>query len=205
MRFDAPKLSFARRPRGDDGVPAPHVDRAAARRAAQLARADDALAVLPGPNEAVHCLMTGRFDLMYVLARLADRLGPVDDLKIATLCYNARNLAELVTLLDSGKVKRLTLLCSAFFRDHNKQLWAETLEQLRPRGQRAAAARSHAKVVTFAFADGRRLTLEGSANLRSNQNREQLTMIDGAPVYDFHSAWITAAGAAHAGEEEREG
>ena len=63
-------------------------------------------------------------------------------------------------LLDTHRVKTLTLLCSAFFRDHNTELWEETLEEFRDRGQRAAAARSHAKVVTFAFASGQRLTLE---------------------------------------------
>jgi hypothetical protein len=197
----APRVSFARKP-SDDGPPAPHVDRAKARRAAQLARAADALAVLPGPGEAVHCLMTGRFDLMHLLVALIDTLGTVETMRIATLCYNARNLAEMTALLDSGRVKALTLLCSAFFRDHNKALWEETLEQFRPRGQRAAAARSHAKVVTFAFASGRRLTLEGSANLRSNGNREQLLLADGADLHDWHVRWIDELVDRHEGEQE---
>jgi hypothetical protein len=206
MRFDAPRLSFNRRPAGD-GLPAPHVARAAARRQAQLAEADDALAVLPGPGEAVHCLMTGRYDLMHVIVRLIDKMGAVEALRLATLCYNGRNLAEMVRLLDSGAVRRLTLLCSSFFRDHNKGLWAATLEELRPRGGRAAAGRSHAKVVTFAFASGRRLTLEGSANLRSNANREQLLIADGAGLHDWHAAWIEDMVTAHDGEADgqREG
>jgi hypothetical protein len=209
MRFTAPRPAFGTAPRvsfglrpADDGLPAPHVDRGAPRRTAQLAEAADALAVLPGPGETVHALMTGRYDLMHLLVCLIDRLGTVEALRVATLSYNGRNLAEMVRLLDSGAVRRLTLLCSAFFRDHNTELWEETLEEFRERGQRAAAARSHAKVVTFAFASGRRLTLEGSANLRSNGNREQLLLADGAELHDWHAhGWLDPMVTAHEGEQ----
>ena len=121
-------------------------------------------------------------------------------MRIATLCYNARNLTEMVRLLDSGAVGQMTLLCSAFFRDHNTELWEETLEEFRDRRQRAAAARSHAKVVTFAFTDGRRLAVEGSANLRSNGNREQLLLADGAALHDWHAGWIDELVSKHEGD-----
>jgi hypothetical protein len=199
MRFDAPRPAFTRRPAGD--LPAPHTDRATARRTAQLAEAADVMAVLPGDGESVHTLLTGRFDLMHVLVCLTERLGTVEAMRLATLSYNARNLAEMLRLLDSGRVRTLTLLCSAFFAQHNTELWEETLEGFRERGRRAAAARSHAKVVCFAFADGRRLTMEGSANLRSNGNREQLTLIGGAPLHDWHAAWIDELVTAHEGEQ----
>jgi hypothetical protein len=208
MRFTAPRPAFGAAPRvsfgqlpAGAGLPTPHADRAHARRTAQLAEAADALTVLPGPGETVHALMTGRYDLMQVLVCLVERLGVVEAMRIATLAYSARNLAEMARLLDSGAARRLTLLCSSFFRDHNGDLWEKTLEEFRSRGQRAAAARSHAKVVTFAFASGRRLTLEGSANLRSNGNREQLLLADGAELHDWHSTWIDALVTAHEGEQ----
>jgi len=180
------------------------VDWPAARRTAQLALAAEALAVLPAAGETVHALMTGRYDLMHLLCCLIDRLGAVQALRIATLSFNGKNLAEMVRLLDSGKVKTLTLLCSAFFRNHNTALWDQTRETFRERGQRAAAARSHAKVVTFAFASGRRLTVEGSANLRSNGNREQMLLADGAGLHDWHARWIDELVTAHAQEEGEE-
>jgi hypothetical protein len=199
MRFDAPRPTFAKRP--TDDPPAPHTDRATARRTAQLAEAADALTVLPGPGEAVHCIWTARADLMHGLVAIVGQLGTVEAMRIATLAYSNKNLAEMVRLLDSGAVRRLTLLCSSFFRDHNTDVWEETISEFRARGQRAAAARSHCKVVTFAFASGRRLTLEGSANLRSNGNRENLTLIDGASLHDWHAAWIDELVTAHEGEQ----
>jgi hypothetical protein len=198
-------VNFAKRRAAGTSLPTPHTNRATALRTGQLAEAADALAVLPGPGEMVHSLLVGRFDLMHLLVCLIDQLGQVDVMKVATLSFNNRNVAEMLTLLDSSRVKKLTLLCSAFFRDHNQGLWEETLEEFRERGQRAAAARSHAKVVTFAFADGRRLTLEGSANLRSNGNREQLLLADGAELHDWHSSWIDALIAEHEGDGDESG
>ena len=202
IRFTAPRLSFTRRPAGD-GLPQPHVEKAA-RRTAQLAEAADALAILPGHGEAVHCLMTGRYDLMHVLVCIIDRIGPVEAMRIATLSFNRRNLSEMLSLLDSGRVKTMTLLCSVFFAEHNTELWAETLDEFRNRGQRAAAARSHAKVVTFRFANGRRLTLEGSPNLRSNGNCEQILLADRADLHDWHAQWNEALVTAHEGDERND-
>jgi hypothetical protein len=175
----------------------PHVGKTMARRFAMLRRAEEAVAVLPGPGESVHCLMTGYYDLMHVIVRLNERLGPFPSLRIATLSYNARNLSEMLALLDGGRVGRLTLLCSSFFRDHNKGLWRQTLDGFRARGQRAAAARSHCKVVCIELGDGGRLVLEGSANLRTNRNREQLAIVRDDSLHGWHSAWIDEVVKAH--------
>ncbi len=199
-RFNAPRPTFGRHPT-QDAFPTPLVGKAAGRRTAMLGQAAEVLAVLPGPGETLHALMTGRYDLMHLIAALVTHLGDVQSLRIATLSYNGRNLAEMVALLDSGAIHSLTLLCSAFFRDHNKELWQETLDDFRERGQRAAAARSHAKVVTVATASGRRLSLEGSANLRTNSNREQFSLTDDAALHDWHAAWIDQLVSQHEGDE----
>lgn len=200
-RFTAPRVRFGARPAAEE-VPAPLLARAAARRTALLAEAAGVLSVLPAEGESLHALMTGRYDLMHLLAALVERLGAVEAARIATLAYSARNLAELLALLDGGKVKMLTLLCSAFFRDHNRNLWEQTLAEFRKRGQRAAAARSHCKVITLATAAGERYALEGSANLRTNSNREQFALFRDAGLHDWHAAWIDQLVTAHEGEGE---
>jgi hypothetical protein len=108
----------------------------------------------------------------------------------------------MLRLFDSGTVGKMTLLCSAFFRDHNKELWAETLAEFRDRGQRAAAARSHCKVVAVACADGRKLVMEGSANLRTNSNLEQFTLTHDACVHDWHARWIDAKVSKHESDND---
>jgi hypothetical protein len=201
MKFDAPPPVFGRA-NPTDAFPVPIVGKAAARRTAMLAHAGDVLAVLPGPDETLHALMTGRYDLMHLIAVLIGALDGCTEVRFATLSFNGKNLAEIVNLLDSGAVGKLTLLCSAFFRDHNRELWEECLEDFRDRGCRAAAARSHCKVVTLLTRDGRKYTLEGSANLRTNSNREQFALTQDAALYQWHAGWIDALVTAHEGEAE---
>ena len=181
-RFGGPPATSSRRP---------CTAKLERRRAAMLKTATEAVAVLPGRGEAVHCLMTGYYDLMHVLVLLAERLGPIQRLRIATLSYNARNLAELVRLLEERRVESLTLLCSSFFKDHNKDLFARTQEAFAARPARVSADRSHCKVVCVQTAEVK-LVLEGSANLRTNRNIEQLTLIHQEEIHDWHATWIDA-------------
>jgi hypothetical protein len=200
MRFDAPRLTF-RRQAPEQTLPQSHLARADARRTAALAEAAAVLGVLPRPGESLHALMTGRYDLLDTAAAIMAQVGTVETLRLATLAYSRRNLTELVRLLDTGAVRRLVLVCSSFFRDHNGDLWERTLEEFRQRGQRAAAARNHCKVITFAFADGTRLALEGSANLRTNSNQEQFALFNDGGLHDFHAAWIDDMVSRHEGEQ----
>ena len=189
----------------DPEVPRGKMIKAAARRTAMLAEARDVLSVLPGPGEALHALMTGRYDLLALIMVLLEERGRCETLRIATLSYNARNVAELLNQLDAGTIGRLTLLCSAFFRSHNPELWTALRDGLAKRSgrHRQAAARSHAKVVCMAFKDGGRWVLEGSANLRTNSNKEQFCLILDAGLHDWHARWIDDQVTRYAAEERQ--
>lgn len=188
------RTSFsAKRPGADPAGQAltPHARRQAVRRTAMLAEAKDVLPHLPGPGEALHAIMTGRYDLMHLLVAILEfRAEPVESMLIATLSYNGANLAELKGLLDSGKVKRLGLVCSKFFSEHNKWLYEQTVRELGERGGRVACPRSHCKVVCLHWQSGDKMVCEGSANLRTNSNREQLALMHDAALHDWHAAWI---------------
>lgn len=202
MTFSLPKpVDFAGIVAGKpaDAVPAPTVRRAR-RRVANLREASAVLDDLPGPGEALHAVMTGRYDLTDTLAVLLDRFGPCR-MKVATLSFNTGNTVDLLAWMDAGKVTGLDLLCSAFFRDHNAELFRSFKADLYARGGRLAAARNHCKVVCLAFTTGERFALEGSANLRTNNNQEQFCLIHDADLHDWHSAWISGRVAQHEGDE----
>jgi hypothetical protein len=195
MAFTAPKFRFgppAPEP-GKGGVPPVLSVKDVARRTAMLREAQDVLPHLPARGEALHALMTGRYDLMVLLTAILERRADAcTHLRIATLSLKQRNAYELLTLIDAGKVARATVLCSEFFRDHNTAIYAGLQDELgkRPGGHRLAAARSHAKVVCMDLADGDRLILEGSANLRTNSNVEQFCLLNHAGLHDWHAQWI---------------
>lgn len=198
-KFNPRRIHFGERPVDDDDedeggdLPRPRLLRLQARRAAGISEAADTLAHLPGPGESLHALMTARLDMSDVLNALLDKMGRCDAARIATLGYNRRNFKAMLAWLDRGKIGSLTLVASIFFRSHNGDLWSETVEEFRRRGQRAACVPSHCKVMALQFADGTRFAVEGSANLCSNGSaREQFCIINDAGLHDFHAAWIEA-------------
>ncbi len=199
--FDAHRgrVHFGPKPAVDDdaaevdveGLPAPLTARARARHAAAIKEGAEVLALLPAPGESLHALCSARLDLSDVITHLLGRLGRCERLVIATLGYNERNLAAMLRWLDEGRVGTLTLLASLFFRAHKRGLWEQTLTEFRTRQQRAAACHSHAKVVALAFADGGRMSIEGSANLCGNgSGREQFALFNDPGLHDWHAAWI---------------
>jgi len=146
---------------------------------------------------------TARLDLSDLIGHLLGRLGRCDRLLIATLGYNEKNLIALMRWFDAGQVGSITLLTSKFHRAHKGQLWELSREQFRQRRQRLAAAYSHAKVCTLAFADGGRYVIEGSANLCGNgSGREQFALVQDAGLHDWHSRWIDDLVTRYEGQEQ---
>jgi hypothetical protein len=112
----------------------------------------------------------------------------------------AEHVQRMAAWTESGTVQRLTLLCSAFFREHNPELFQEVRDTLSA-PHRLAAARNHCKVFCFHFATGDKLALEGSANLRTNGNREQFCLIHDAGLHDWHARWIDEEVRKHEGDK----
>jgi hypothetical protein len=162
------------------------------RRTAQLRAAADVLPHLPRPGESVHALLSGTFDFMLVLTCVIQgHPAHCETLHVTTLAFSRRNTQELARLLDEKKVGRLVLLTSDFMAKSNPAIYQGAVEELvRVRGQTVASARCHAKVACLAFADGLRLVFEGSANLRTNKNIEQVTVFNDPDLHDWHTAWI---------------
>jgi hypothetical protein len=204
MDFSAiPRPAFGRHAQHvEDKAPDVLKGKAKARRAMMFKEAGELLAALPAPGEAVHAIMTGGYDLMVLLAALLDlHPAPCRRLRIATLCFNRRNAAELLGLLEGGKIGGLTLLASHFFKAQNKELFEGFRQDLAAfPGCRIAAARSHCKIVCFDFADDAALVLEGSANLRTNGNREQMILCHDRELAAWHSAWIDELVGQHEGD-----
>jgi hypothetical protein len=179
--------------------------RASLRRRAQLKRAAEVLPHLPGPGESLHALLTGTFDFLLVLNVVIRSHGaPCDTLRLATLAFSRRNTQELCRLIDDGFVNRLVLLASDFMARANPGIYGGAVEELAvQRGQVVGSARTHAKVSLLHFADGLKLTFEGSGNLRTNGNIEQVTAINDPELHDWHAQWIDERVRDHEGDQSR--
>src|SRR5436305_974466 len=103
MKFSARQPLFGR-PSQVETFPSPIIEKSKRHRTAQLAEAVAVLTILPGEGETLHALMTGRYDLMTLIVGLIGKLGGCTEIRIATLSYNARNLADALDLFDSRAV-----------------------------------------------------------------------------------------------------
>ena len=199
VRFaDAPRPQFARAAGHERPGPPNLKGRAAARHLRMVRLAAELCPELPARGEHVHAMMTGFFDLCQVVTDVCRRTGP-RALRITTLAWNRRNVLDLLELLDERQADPLplTVIASDFFHEHNRELVDWARDQFAGHGVRLVAARSHCKVVAIDLGPGDGLVMEGSANLRTNRNREQLILIRDRPAHDWHAAWIDAlAGAA---------
>src|SRR5262249_13558129 len=110
MAFHTTGFCFGKKPPGEDLAPAGKAPRPlsvkdVARRTAMLREAAELLDHLPGPGDALHCLLTGRFDLTALLVVLIEQQPmPCAHLRIAALSLKQRNLYELFRLIDAGKI-----------------------------------------------------------------------------------------------------
>jgi hypothetical protein len=187
-----PGLPSPARPAAGDFRRRAKAFKASLRRKAQLRKAAEVIPHLPGPGESLHTLLTGYFDFALVLTCvLRSRPCPCDHVRIATLSFGPKNTQEMARWLDEGLVRRLTLLCADFMAKASPKVFQGAVAELaEQRGQVVGSARCHAKVVTLAFADGMRLSFEGSANLRTNRNLENLAVVNDPGLHDWHAAWI---------------
>lgn len=150
------------------------------------------VAQLPGPNESLHIIARGNFPLWSIVPAILKLAAPatIDGLSMATLGFSASNATDLLSLIDAGQIRNVTVVCSVYFERQNPAEFRLMSEGLAARGHTIIAMRAHAKVMALALSDGRRFAVESSANLRSCRNLEQITLTQAADLHDFHAGWI---------------
>jgi len=153
--------------------------------------AEEILARLPLQSDrALHVITPGNFIFCDLITAVATRFKTAR-IFIATLSFSKKNAEALCSLISTGKVRGIKMLTSNYFAKMN----AEILQHFttcadKSGGIQIGIARTHAKVTAFEFADGKRLTIETSANLRSSDNIEQVSFFADVPTFNFHAEWI---------------
>ena len=146
------------------------------------------------PGSRMFAVVSGNFVFGDVLGALAKRLN-MRKITIQTLSMSERNINVLGRVLDTCKnLERLRLVLSDYFYSHERrpgQLVPHIYETLdREDGPEfdCAYASVHTKIVSIETANGGKLVMDGSANLRSSRNIEQLRVECDADLYD----WVEA-------------
>lgn len=157
-----------------------------------LIRPDNAAGVLPhlpGPGERTHCLLRGDFVLCDLIPQLIAAHGATAHLRIATLGLSAGNADTLAVLRETGQASALTLIVSHYFQGVDRSdVFRAVHTRLAPLA-RLVVTRSHAKVICIPTASAH-FVIEGSANLRSSDNIEQMLITNDEETHAFHAAWL---------------
>jgi hypothetical protein len=147
---------------------------------------------LPDDQEAYHIVLSGKFSMWHFVPSIAQIADPhiIDELHVVTLSYSGQNMTELLKMIDNVEIRSVTFTTSTYFAAMNRELYRKAVDALTANGHRIRALLVHAKMLLIRLADGRKFTLESSANLRSCNNIEQAVLTCDAGLYDFHRAWI---------------
>jgi hypothetical protein len=145
---------------------------------------------MPKPGESLHGIISGRYALFELIPAIIEHAGAIEDLHIATLSFNKNNAHDLLQLIDDGHIRKMSLLISYYFKSTSLETYMALVPQLKARGMRTVAMRTHIKLILLKMANGTNYVVESSANLRSSVNLEGFVLTNCPELYRFHHDWI---------------
>lgn len=142
---------------------------------------------LPDFGRRFDAFLSGNFIFGdFIEALLVEHDIRAERMTIATLSYSQENIDSLHSLLTHGYIGHLTMLVSGyFFRNERNGLVRMLLDTLGD-GITFAVAAIHTKTVHFETTGGRKVVMHGSANLRSSQSIEQVTVEENPELFAFY-------------------
>lgn len=159
-----------------------------------LIKPENARAILPHlpvePLERLHCILRGDFVLCDLIPLIIEERGRCDHLRIATLGMSAANATTLASLQARGLLGELTIVVSHYFQQVDKVTTYREVRSILEGRCRFTVTRNHAKVILLPTSGGDHYVIEGSANLRSSDNLEQMLVMNDRETHDFHSGWM---------------
>jgi hypothetical protein len=168
-------------------------DYASRRGIKELIRPENARSVLPhlpGPGEHTHCALSGDFVLCDLIPAIIDARGRCTHLHIATLGLSSGNAATLAALRAKNQVDAITLICSHYFAQVDKTTTYRDVVSRLAGLATIIVTRCHAKVICLPTAAGDHFVIVGSANLRSSDNTEQMTIFNDAETLSWYRTWL---------------
>jgi hypothetical protein len=144
-------------------------------------------------GETIYVNLTGKFIFGdFIGAFIQENNLDVQELSIISLAGNLEVYGLLVALVEKGWVKKMNLFLSEYTIAMDKKHSPKAVEFLKTalknnRGKiELHTGRVHAKLVLIKTVGGGKVTIHGSANLRSSQSIEQIIIQENEYLYDFN-------------------
>jgi hypothetical protein len=142
-------------------------------------------------GDSMHAVIKGDFVLCDLIPFVFSK-KKIKHLTITSLGMSESNSRDLESWIVKGHILSMSVLLSHFFASVDRSdKWLTCKGCLLPHGVNIGMARIHTKIILFDFFDDScPLVIEGSANLRSSANVEQIACFADRELYEFHKAWI---------------
>lgn len=107
---------------------------------------------------------------------------------ISTLSMSENNVDSLANLLNGEYIDQLDLVVSDYFFSHERRNLVPYIYQELDAGDKFqfAAASTHCKLCLIELHNGMKITMHGSANLRSSSNIEHICIEENPDLFDFN-------------------
>ena len=152
-------------------------------------------AIEMGTGSRSHVLLAGNFIMGdFIEAVFVTKNIHTKSLSVSTLSMSMNNVDSFRNLIDGGYVESLDMIVSGYFFSHERNALIPYMFEELDRDDRfqLAVAASHTKICLFETDGGKKFVIHGSANLRSSDNIEQISIEENPELYDFHKEFHDA-------------
>lgn len=133
-------------------------------------------------------LLDGKFIFGdFIEALIVENNWLCDELTISTLSMSQENVDSLANLVNGGYLKQLNLIVSHYYFANERAGLMPYLYEKLDVGDvlQVAVASVHTKIAMIRTACGKKITIHGSANLRTSSNIEQIVVEHTPSLFDF--------------------
>jgi hypothetical protein len=145
-------------------------------------------------DSRIYAIVSGNFIFGDFIEAFIDAKNfNIKELTITTLSMSENNVDSLENLLHKWKyVKKLNLIISDYFYSHERNLLIPYIyKKLDIENKfQLAICRTHMKICQFETIGQNKCVINGSANLRSSQCLEQITIEENKDLYDFNQKYF---------------
>lgn len=144
-------------------------------------------------GETIYCMLTGDFIFGdFIGGFIQENNLRVKELTIISLSGGKDIYEMLEALIDNGWVKKINLVLSGYYLRTEETKHSATINQLNEISKKYKDkfnifyTNTHQKITLIETEQGGKVTMHGSANLKSSQSLEQLMIQENADLYDFN-------------------
>ncbi len=141
-------------------------------------------------GESWHVISRGDIDSLSYLRHILAGVTHLDHVLMSTWCIAKKDLEEIATWLDAGKIEQFDLYAGEIFPGSYGDEYEQVLKMCETYGCRLVVAKNHSKV-TLASQGEYRVVVESSANVNTNPRIEQSAIHCNAELHAFYTEFFS--------------